>query len=175
MKHSFDPYLSVIALDPASRGLGYALLEGPDTLIDWGFRNIRRVRKDVRSVEYVAMLLRRYKPDVLVLESFDADSHVHRSPRVLALLNAFASIAAKHGVRCERVSRHAVRAVFASSNKYEIARKLAIAFPETKRWCPPPRKIWLSEDMRINIFDALALASTYFSVGTEFMKRRNAA
>src|SRR5579863_1557710 len=121
MKHSFDPYLSVLAVDPASRGLGYAVLESPDTLIDWGFRNVRRVRKDIRSVEYVEMLLRRYKPDVLVLESFDADNHVHRSSRVLALLNAFRSVATKRGIRCERVSRHAVRAVFASSNKYDIA------------------------------------------------------
>jgi hypothetical protein len=175
MKHSFDPNLCVLAIDPASRGLGYAVFEGPDALIDWGFRNIRRVRKDVRSVEYVEMLLRRYKPDVLVLESFDSDNHVHRSPRVLALLCAFTSAATKRGTRCERISRHAVRAVFASSNKYEIARKLAVRFPETKHWCPPPRKIWQSEDTRINIFDALALASTYFTVGPEFMQRRRAA
>src|SRR5579871_2517185 len=108
MKQSFDPYLSVLAIDPASRGLGYAFIEGPDTLIDWGFRNIRRVRQDIRGVEYGEILMMRYKPDVLVLEFFDSDNHVHRSPRVLALLNAFTSAATKRGIRCERISRHAV-------------------------------------------------------------------
>jgi len=174
MKYTFDPHLCVLAIDPASRGLGYALFEGPDSLIDWGFRNIRRQQKDVQSVAFVKTLLSRYKPDVLVIESFDAMNHAHRSVRVLALLNAFASVAGKSGVRCERISRHAVRAAVFASNKYAIARKLALRFPETKRWCPPPRKLWLSEDSRINIFDALALACTYFAVGTEFMKSRTA-
>lgn len=173
MNHPSRRPLSVLAVDPASRGLGYAFLEGPDMLIDWGFRNARE-RKDAHCIAYLKALFIHYKPDVLVVEAFDPKT-IHRSPRVRNLLNVFASLAAKHGVRSARVSRAAVRAVFACNNKYRIAAKLARLFPETTPSCPPQRKIWLAEDPRINIFDALALASTYFAMGGECEEKRNVA
>jgi hypothetical protein len=172
MNHSSRRPVSVLAVDPASRGLGYALLDGPDRLIDWGFRNARE-RKDAQSIAYLKALMINYTPDILVVEAFDPDKNFHRSPRVRNLLNVFASMAPKYGARCERVSRVAVRDVFTCNNKYRIATKLARAFPETKPSCPPERKIWLAEDPRINIFDALALGCTYYAVAEESRRKPN--
>lgn len=173
MKHSFRK-LCVLAIDPASQGLGFVLLDGPNMLIDWGFHNTRRMR-DVQATAFLRKLLSLYKPDVLVLEAFDLAKKAHRSPRILHLLNVFASLAAKSGVRPERIARKSVRTLFASTNKYEIALLLAKRFPEIEHIRPLQRKIWLPEDRRINIFDALALASTFFALRTNLTTRRKAA
>jgi hypothetical protein len=167
--------LCVLAVDPASRGLGFALLEGPDTLIDWGFRGTRGPQKDSQAIVYVRTLLACYRPDVLVIEAFEPTKKPHRSRRVRNLLNILEALAAKSGIPSERVSRSAVRSTFSSRNKYRIAAKLVAEFPETKPSCPPQRKIWLPEDPRINIFDALALARTYFAARAKRHDRAKAA
>jgi Holliday junction resolvasome RuvABC endonuclease subunit len=157
--NTFDP-IRVMAIDPASRGFGFALLEGPERLVDWGFRNATS-DKDARSIGYLNALLALYKPDVLVLEAYDA-RRSRRSVRIQKLARAFGVLAKKHEMLCVGISGVAVRAAFPSCpTKYDIARALVTQFPETQPWCPPRRKIWLSEDSRINIFDALALACTY--------------
>src|SRR5207249_4491100 len=56
----------VLAVDPTSRGFGFAVLEGPDRLLDWGLVHAR-TDKRARTLEAVADLLERYRPDVLVL------------------------------------------------------------------------------------------------------------
>ena len=44
----------VLAVQPTSKGLGFAVLEGTDRLIDWGTRDARR-RNDL-AVRHVACL-----------------------------------------------------------------------------------------------------------------------
>ena len=149
--------MRVLAVDPASRGLGFALVEGPSALIDWGFRDVRKDR-DSRCLAHLISMFTKFKPDVLVLEDFGTG----RPARVKALVGTFAAAAEEYGIISYFISRNAVRSSFPSCRtKYDRARELATRFPELKLWCPPPRKIWLTEDPRINIFDALSLAVTY--------------
>src|SRR5665213_1723832 len=143
-------------------GLGYVVLEGPDALIEWGFHNARD-NKDARSIRYVSALLARYKPDVLVLEEYNGRQ---RSPRIQTLADEFSKLARDCGTQVYRIPRPTVRATLSSKNKYVIAGMLAERFPELKPFCPPRRKIWRSEDPRINIFDALALAWASIAVWT---------
>jgi Holliday junction resolvasome RuvABC endonuclease subunit len=159
MSHFSIEFTRALAIDPASRGLGFALLEGPSTLIDWGFHDVRKDR-DARCLALVISMLTTFKPDVLVLEDFGTC----RSARVKALADAFAAAAKERGIASCRVSRKAVRSRFPTCRtKYDRARELVARFPELKAWCPPTRKIWLTEDPRINIFDALGLAVTHVS------------
>ena len=46
--------------------------------------------------------------------------------------------------------------------KREIAQSIAREFPELEPRLPPVRRIWMSEDARMNIFDAVALGMTFF-------------
>ena len=155
-------FTRALAVDIAGRGLGFVLLEGPLALIDWGFYNARDDR-DARCIAYLTSMLDKFMPDVLVLESFGT-VRTRRPVRVRALAHAFATAAKERGMLCYRVSRKAVRSRFPSCHdKYDIARALAARFPDVMPWCPPRRKIWKTEDPRINIFDALSFADTYLS------------
>ncbi len=159
--------IRVLAIDIASRGVGFALLEGPDTLVDWGFRNTRGKNRDSQCVAALGAMFAHYKPDALVLEEFNSRKP-NRTIRVLKLINAFSDLANRNGVWVCPVSRRTVRAKFPScTNKYDMARNLVGRFPELLPWCPPRRKIWMSEDSRINIFDALGLACGYLAILAE--------
>ena len=48
----------IITIDPVTRGFGFAVLEGPEDLIDWGVKEARnrdkKTRSFIRSVIYYA-------------------------------------------------------------------------------------------------------------------------
>ena len=74
-------------------------------------------------------------------------------------------VAAKRGVASTSFSRADVRACFkhvGARTKREIALAIAREFPELEPRLPPVRRIWMSEDARMNIFDAVALGMTFF-------------
>ena len=60
----------VLSIDPSTRGFGYAVLEGPDRLIDWGVKETR-TDKSKRAPASIAELIELYQPRVLVLEDYD--------------------------------------------------------------------------------------------------------
>ena len=68
-------------------------------------------------------------------------------------------------VRVKSVSRAELKQAFAESGagtKYEIAMAIANRFPELAPRLPRFRKPWMSEDYRMSIFDAVALAIAFF-------------
>jgi hypothetical protein len=46
--------------------------------------------------------------------------------------------------------------------KHRLAETIARRIPGLQLYVPPVRKPWMSEDARMGIFDAAALASVYF-------------
>ena len=154
----------VLAIFPSTRGFGYAVLEGPTSLLDWGVKGARGGRKNTQSLQRARDLLRFYRPDVLVLEDYEGRSS-RRATRIQKLIDAMNALAAKDGVATVSFSRAEVRACFSSAGvatKRHIAQAIVREFPELEPRLPPVRKIWMSEDVRMNIFDAAALAMTFF-------------
>lgn len=49
-----------------------------------------------------------------------------------------------------------------AANKHQIATAVVQKFPELAPRLPPDRKPWMSEDPRMAMFNAVALALTYF-------------
>jgi hypothetical protein len=60
------------------------------------------------------------------------------------------------------VTRESVRRLFAptGTTKFEIALAITKTFPELASRLPRKRKPWMSEDERMNLFDAVAFALT---------------
>jgi Holliday junction resolvasome RuvABC endonuclease subunit len=153
----------VLAIDPASRGFGFAVLEGPKRLIDWGVKSAR-VDKDKRCLKLIEDLIERYQPDVLVVEDYVAKGS-RRCRRVQQLIAGILSLASKNRVKARSYSRRTVKKAFSqhdASNKQQIATAIANQLPELKPRVPPYRKPWMSEDERMSIFNAVALALTFF-------------
>jgi Holliday junction resolvasome RuvABC endonuclease subunit len=153
----------MLAIDPSTRGFGFAVLEGSSRLIDWGVKETKTDKKR-RSLTLISELIEQYEPSVLVLENH-AGKGSRRCERVAGLIDETRELAEKRKVKVKNFSRAEVKQAFAESGaatKYEIATAIANRFPELAPRLPRFRKPWMSEDYRMSIFDAVALALTFF-------------
>jgi hypothetical protein len=149
----------ILAIDPTHRGFGYVIFEGPDFLIDWGVRQVE-VPKNKGSIAAVAELIARYHPRILVLEDV-AGKGCRRCRRVRELVDGLEQYGRERGLTVRRIPQTAVKRTLLDSgirNKDQMARFVAARFPELGRYLPPERKPWMSEDVRMAIFDAATFA-----------------
>ena len=157
----------VLAIAPLSRGLGYAVMEGPDRLVAHGNKVIIR-DKNVRALAWVDKFIHFYKPDVLVMPDVNAPD-TRRAPRIKTLHRKIVVLAGKHSLKVRLVSVTQVRAHLlgsAKGTKYALAETLAAKFPvELASRLPPKRRPWMSEDPRMDIFDAVGLAAAFWPKG----------
>jgi Holliday junction resolvasome RuvABC endonuclease subunit len=154
----------VFAAFPSTRGFGYAVFEGPKSLVDWGVKSVRTRQKNLASIRKVRELIAFYRPDVLVIEDYDGLGS-RRAKRIQNLINLMTAHAAEERIAIASLSRSEVRACFSSTGsttKRRIAESIAQEFPELEPRLPPVRRIWMSEDSRMNIFDAAAFGITFF-------------
>jgi hypothetical protein len=157
--------LRILAIDPYSRGVGFAVIEGEGhavSLIDWGLRTTGKAdnRRSARAIE---TLISRFRPDILALENWGAPGF-RRCHRVDLLLNGIASSHDRR-LRVRLVSQRQVCAIGPlphTSTKYGRARFVADRFPELEPFLPPARNIWMPEDSRMSIFDAASFALACF-------------
>lgn len=164
MSHAYTKDVRVLAIDPSTRGFGFAILEGPDQLIDWGVKETKTDKKR-RTLQLVEDLIDRYQPSVLAVEDY-AGKGSRRCHRVGELINEISKLASKRKLKVKRCSRAKVKQGFSesgASNKHEIAVAIAKRFPELAPRLPRFRKPWMSEDYRMSIFDAVGFAVAYMS------------
>jgi Holliday junction resolvasome RuvABC endonuclease subunit len=167
MSRAYTKDMRVLAIDPSTRGFGFAILEGPNRLIDWGVKETKTDKKR-RSLKFVADLIERYQPRVIVVEDYTGKGS-RRCHRIQGLIKDISKLASKKKVRVRSVSRTKVKQTFSgsgASNKHEIATAIAQRFPELAPRLPRFRKPWMSEDYRMSIFDAVAFGLAFFHVPT---------
>ena len=151
----------VLCIYPSAKGFGFAVFEGSRSLVDWGVKGVHGERKNAQCLRKMRGLLAFYRPDVLVTEDYKGAGS-RRGSRIRALIDAIAALAAKEGVACTSFSRTDVRTCFGLTAKREIAQSIVQEIPELEPRLPPVRRIWMSEDARMNIFDAVGLGMTFF-------------
>jgi RNase H-fold protein (predicted Holliday junction resolvase) len=153
----------VLAIDPAIGGMGIAIMEGPERLIDWGVKSVKdnHVPRYLKKIDY---LIEQYQPDIIITEN-PTGKGSRRCKRVQHLIEKITDYAAKKKIKVRRFSRGDVRRAFSEYNaftKHEIATAIAKQLPELELQLPPFRKSFMVEDYRMSIFDSVAFALTYY-------------
>lgn len=158
MKEPSTRYHRLLAIDPSTKGFGFAVFEGPKCLVDWGVVRVW-AKNDADLLVRAEAIMDRYGPALIVLEDI---SGTRRGARARKRIDLIARYAESRGVDARFISRADVHAAFMDFGvtKQEIAVAIAHIFPELERHLPRPRKPWMSEDERMNVFDAVALAMT---------------
>lgn len=157
MDPTFRKPIRVLGIDPYSRGFGFAVLEGPDSLIDWGIKEIREETKNTRCLADVEALIDRYRPDVIAVEDYTARGS-RRCERVRELIFEVLKLATRRKIKIKTVSRARVQRAFfetGARTKHQIATAITKRFPELGPYLPPERKCYMSEDPRMSVFDAV--------------------
>jgi hypothetical protein len=162
MQRTLPDEIRVLALDPSPEGFGFAVLEGPERMIDWGVKSIPPdvSDKNAACVKLATELIERYRPLVLAVEDASAPSS-RRQPRVKELLELMRQLAGEKRLRVANLSPMRVHRAF-RPRKDVIAAALAGRFPELAPQLPRPRKCGDSEHSAMPVFDAAALGSTFF-------------
>lgn len=166
MKPLLPDKVRVFAIDPCPRGFGYVVLEGKEALVDWGLKipGSTPVDKNAWCLTQMERLIARVRPEVIVLEN-TAVKGSRRYLRVKKLIQQMLALASRRKLRTCKISRLEMRQVFAisgASTKHQMACTIAERFPEIAPRLPRPRKLWVGEAARMSIFNAAALAITYF-------------
>jgi hypothetical protein len=168
---NLTPCTRLLALDPTRDGFAYVLLES-ETLIDWGL--VHAGRSVEASIRRLDELINRYTPELLVIEH-SSEFGRRRGTRAREFLVSVDLLGLSGEITVERVSQEKVRQTFAEfKGKHAIALSLLDRYPELRPWRPRVRKAWMSEDERMNIFDALVLALTYRASSTDHYKPQSA-
>ena len=105
-----------------------------------------------------------YNPDILIVED-TTDPSSRRCQRVQKLIQNILKECQARKLQASKYSRSTIRGVFEQFNaktKYMIAKKIVEWLPVLQARLPPERKPWMSEDYRMGIFDAVALAITFY-------------
>ena len=163
MDYLLTNQVRVLAIDPSSRGLGFAVLEGPERLIDWGVRQAAAESdeaKNAECVKTVAELIDRYQPHALAIEDAATDDS-RRCERVQRLLEEIRALARDKRIKVMSLTPERVRSAFAPT-KDVIAAAIAGRFPELAPRLPRPRTLTMSEQYEMPVFDAMAFAQAFF-------------
>ncbi len=153
----------MLSVAVASGKVGYALFVG-QRLTDWGTSRIAGVSSRA-AARVTRRWLKKFKPDVVVTETFAAGSR--KGQRSRAITAAVAQVARDQAdlldVTMERVQTF--------PNKYDEAEALAVEFPELELYLPRRRRLWDTESPRTIVFEAVALAKLLFANPAPAMAR----
>jgi hypothetical protein len=157
-------YNLVLAIYPHTHGFAFVLFEGPLAPVDWATVEVRGDDKNRQCLRRISQLFGKYAPDALVLQNMSEGS-VRRAARIRDLNEATVLLAETQSIPVFAFSRMQVRQGFGHLGvvtKYSVAEGIAKHVPAFERFLPPTRKIWMSEDARMGIFDAAALILTFY-------------
>src|ERR1039458_4437676 len=150
----------ILAIALSYGGFGFVVMEGQKTIVECG-RRVADGDKNTQSLAKTKKLLNFYRPGVLVLQDVEAKGS-RRYPRIKTLNRQIKRVAEKHKIEVKLISKKQLRSLLLGNprgTKQEMAEMLAAQFPDELASClPPKRKPWKSEDSRMDIFDAAALA-----------------
>lgn len=152
----------VLAIRPSSRGFGWVLFESPTKPVAWSAVHARAGREQHLLARF-RRLLDQYGPSVLVLPDCN-ENEGHHTKRIQTLCAALQREATARGMATPVFTREAVRMAFAqfgAETRSDIARTIAARIDDFSHRLPA-WKIGYSEDGRHSLFDAAALAITYF-------------
>jgi Holliday junction resolvasome RuvABC endonuclease subunit len=161
----------ILAVAPSTRGFGFVVMEGEKTILKCATRvaHGNEKEKNAQSITKLEKLLDSYQPHVVVLQDMEAKGS-RRAPRIKTLNRQIKAVAVKRNIQVKLISGTQMRSVLLGDpkgTKQEMAEMLAVRFPDAlASRLPQKRKAWDSEDDRMDIFDAVALAvmfRTYYA------------
>ena len=148
-----------LSIAASTKGFGFAVIEDEESLVEWGVKTFIG-DKNAQTLAKVADLINRFKPDLLVLEDYSAKGS-RRSARIKILGKKLSALAGKRQIKVTMFSREQVMRHYfgdVEGTKQALADIIAKRFPEELgHRLPPKRKAWMSQDSRMDIFDAVAL------------------
>jgi hypothetical protein len=156
----------LLALEIRSSKLGFAILEEPERLLDWGVRSFGEQEGSLKStaLDRIETLLHFHSPFAVVMR--DRKYHgLAQVSRIRLIASEMSAVAKRNSAKFYVVSPAEVQKFFApegQTTKHDIATNLAKQFEELSWKLPHRRKAYQSESPAMIVFDALATGVAFF-------------
>jgi hypothetical protein len=158
-------HVFVLAIYPSTRGFAFVVFEGPLSPVDWGVKAIPGSQKNRRCLAAIQLIIDRFQPGAIVLQD-TTPGGTRRADRIRTLNAAIGELAERNGIPTVAFSRAEVLKAFLRvgpiRNKHQLAELITKHIPAFEHYLPPTRRPWMSEDARMSLFDAAALALMFF-------------
>lgn len=144
----------------SSQAFAWVLFEGSFSPVDWGIGETKGTAKNRRATEIFVDVVDRYKPDLVAIER-RLGTERQRTTRIRILNIAFRAYCKGRNVPAACISLTQVKSFFDAfgyETKLNRAEAISNLIPYFGQYLPPKRNIWGSEDARMCLFDACALA-----------------
>ncbi|MBS1595577.1 MAG: hypothetical protein JST90_14770 [Bacteroidetes bacterium] len=150
----------ILALHTFSGGLGYACIQVPERLLDYGVTKISPVSNN-KALSKAEKFISYYRPQVVLMRDGSGDPKSGRSRK---LRDAIETLAGEMGVDVYRYTKEQVAEtfeVFGVTTKHGIVSKIVEFLPELGHRTPKERRWYEKDDYNMPIFNAVALAITH--------------
>lgn len=161
----------LLAVDLRSGKLGFAVFEGPATLLDFGERAYARKVGPLKAAarRKFDKLLGLHSPSGIVirLPSSQSDKRDRRTKIAVRILREEAR---RRSIPLLSLSRKKVKKFFLTqglTTKHHIATHLAKGFTDLAWKLPGKRKLWQGEQHQMAVFDAVATGVAHFSLPSD--------
>ena len=144
-----------LAVDPTSKGFGFAVIEVDLFLVDYGIARVWSPRQR-KFIDNAYGIVEKYRRVMIVLPSINSAKARRRTRAKVVELAAHLRL---HHHTVAVLPRDIVLKTFESSGttKHEIAIAIANAYPALTSRLPRKRRPWMSEDESMNVFDAVCI------------------
>ncbi len=152
----------ILALDLRPHKLGFAIIEGPARLLDFG---IARFNSPNTGLRRVTALIARFVPTIVVLRKIGRRS-TRNQPLTRDVLRLVSRQARHSSIKVALVRDQQVNRSLGGNRpvtKHQAASLLSLAFPELAWKVPQLRRPWQPEPWNMLIFDTLALGADYLA------------
>jgi hypothetical protein len=155
----------IMTIDLRRSRFGYAVLDGPNVLLEWGSGEMRTHDEERRNFKNTRLrsVLRVSSPAKVVVRRSQYRGNLD-SPLKDRLLRKLKLDASGYSIPVVMISQDEIRRAFHVPNrasKYGIASVVARKFPELRAKLPATRKAWEPELHSMIIFDAIATGLAY--------------
>jgi len=153
---------TVLALFPNRYGIGYAVFDTPDNLVEYGLGYVQPV-SNKKTLKRVKEYITYYKPDIIITRNINDQNKT--SKRTQKLIDSICHEAKLQGLGVYSYTRTQIKDVFrqfGATSKYQISQKIIGWYNQLGSYMFPQRKRWMTENHNAGIFDAISLAMTYF-------------
>src|ERR1017187_6491150 len=155
----------IMAIDLRRSRFGYAVLDGSNTVLEWGSGEIwadGKKRGDLKNTR-LRSALRVSSPATVVVRKSQYRGSLD-SPLKDRLLRQIKRDAQGYSIPVAMISQDDIRRAFhlpRRASKYRVASVIARSFPELRVKLPAGRKAWEPELHGMIIFDAIAAGLAY--------------
>ena len=150
----------ILGVSLSTRGFGYAVMEGENTLLVYGKKKIAG-NKNTGSLASIKKVIDQNQPEVLVLPDVNHAKGTKRVARIKQLHKKVVTLAKKQKIKVVIIAGKKLRAALLGNEdgtKHEMATLMAKQFSdELALYLPPKRTVAMKEDARMDIFDAVEL------------------